>query len=284
MPAIHEPPTRSPPQQPRRRPPDASTSHRPAHSNGSQTSLSSLSAPPSPTPASPEPSSRAIEISTAFERVRKRSAALQSALLEGPGVATRNCIHKFQDAVTSLFGELRHLPDDVPLTPALISAIQGCSFEVHCFVSSAERRRAGCGAWEERQRELAMMLNEALASMCMLLELAAQAIEDAEVERNRLEESAEADTSKAERDFGSGSGSSMDDRPLSWLIPAVNGSGSGPPVGFRWNPMGSSHCSLPQFQGTQTTAVLCWTSEEGILDKPPETDCSTEWIHSSFYS
>ena len=51
------------------------------------------------------------------------------------------------------------------------------------------------------------MLNEAMASMCVLLELAAQVIEDAEV-----------DTTKAERDFGSGSGSSIDGRLLSWLI------------------------------------------------------------------
>ncbi|KAF9644332.1 hypothetical protein BDM02DRAFT_3122069 [Thelephora ganbajun] len=140
----------------------------------------------------------------------------------------KNRVKKFQDAVVGLFRELQHLPDDVPPTPALISAIQGCSFEVHCFGSSAETFRGGLGC-EERQRELVMMLNEAMGSMCMLLELAAQAIEDAEVERKRLEERVEGDTNKAERDFGSGDGSSTDSRPLSWLVPA-NGSGFSPPV------------------------------------------------------
>ena len=232
MPAIHEPPTGGPLQQLRQRRSDVSTGYRSAHSNGSQTSLSSSSAPPSPTPASLEPSPRAVEISAAFERVRKCSTMLQSALLKSSEVATRNCVNKFQDAVKSLFRELQHLPDDAPSTPALISAIQGCSFEVLCFGSSTERIRPDYEGWEERQGELAMMLNEAMASMCMLLELAAQAIEDAEVERNRLEESAEVDTTRAERDFGSGSGS-MDDRPLSWLVPAMNGYDSGPPVGLR---------------------------------------------------
>ena len=231
MPAIHESPPRRQLQQ-RRRPSDVSISHRTAHSNGSQTSLSSLSPPSSPTPAPPEPSPRAIEISAAFERVRGHSTALQSALLNGSEVTTKKCAKTFQDAVVSLFRELQHLPDDIPPTPASISAIQGCSFEVHCFGSSAERFRAGYEGWEERQRELAMMLNESMASMCMLLELAAQAIEDAEAERSRLEESAEVDTDKAERDFGSGSGSSMDGRPPSWLVPVVNGSGSGPSVSF----------------------------------------------------
>jgi len=146
---------------------------------------------------------------------------------------TKKCLKQFQDVVDSLFKELQHLPDNVPPTPILISAIQGCSFEVLCFTSSVGRPHTDCEGHEERQREFEMMLNEAMASMCMLLELAAQAIEDAEVERNRLEESAEVDTSKAERDFGSRSGSSIDDRPLSWLSLAVNGSGSGPPVGLR---------------------------------------------------
>jgi hypothetical protein len=142
-------------------------------------------------------------------------------------VATRKYVNKFQDAVTKLFRELQHLPDDVPPTPVLISAIQGCSFEVHCFGSSVERYRAGYEGWEEQQRELAMMLNEAMASMCILLELAAQAIEEAEAERNRLEES-QPDTNKPEQDFGSCSGSSTDGRPFSWLIPADGPSSSRP--------------------------------------------------------
>ena len=220
------------------------TSRHLAHSNGSQTSLSSSSAPPSPTPAPLEPSPRAIEISAAFKNIRGCLTTLQSTLLERSEFTTRNCVNKFQDAVKSLFRELQHLPDDVPPTPALISAIQGCSFEVHCFESLAEKLCSDRDGWEERQRELAMMLNEAMASMCMLLELAAQVIEDAEMERNQLEESVEVDTTKAERDFGSGSGSSIDGRPLSWLILAMNGSGSGLSVGLRRHPVGSSQCSL----------------------------------------
>lgn len=232
MPAIHEPPTRDPPQQLRQKRSDVSTGHRSAHSNGSQTSLSSSSPPPSPTPASP-PSPRATEISNAFLRVRDCSTALRSALLKGSEVATEKCVEEFERVVQSLFKELQHLPDNVPPTPVLISAIQGCSFEVLCFTSSVARPHADYEGREERQSERAIMLNEVMASTCMLLELAAQVIEDAEVERNRLEESAEVDTSKAERDFGSRPGSSMDDRPLSWLSLAVNGSGSGPPVGLR---------------------------------------------------
>ena len=127
-----------------------------------------------------------------------------------------------------------------------------------------------------------MMLNEAMASMCMLLEFAAQVIEDAEVERNRLEESAEVDTTKAERDFGSCSGSLMDGRPLSWLILAMNGSGSGPPVGLRQNPVGSSQCSLLRFQGTKTKAALGRSSEEGLFDKSHETACATQRTRSSY--
>lgn len=141
----------------------------------------------------------------------------------------------------TLFRELQQLPDDVPPTPVLISAMQGCSFEVHCFGSSAEMFRVGYEGWEERQRELVVMLNEVMASMCMLLELAAQAIEDAETERNRLDDSVEVDTSKAERGFGSGSGSSVGGRPISWLDPVMNGSGPGQPVSLcRRNLVGSS--------------------------------------------
>ena len=83
-----------------------------------------------------------------------------------------------------LFRELQYLPDDVPPTLALVSAIQGYSFEVLCFISSTKRSHPGHEGWEEQHRELATMLNGAMASMCMFLELAAQAIEDAEVERN----------------------------------------------------------------------------------------------------
>ena len=174
-------------------------------SNGSKTSLSSSSAPPSPTPASLEPSPRAIEISAAFENIRGCLMILQSTPLERSEF-TRNRVKKFQDAVESLFSELQQLPDDVPPTPALISAIQGCKFDIHCFKSLAEKLHSDCEGWEEWQRELVMMFNKAMASMCMLLELAKQVIEDVEVEQNRLEESAEADTTKAEQDFGSGSG------------------------------------------------------------------------------
>ena len=229
MPAINESPRRST-QRSQRRPSDVSIGHRPTRSDGSQTSLSSASCPPSPTPASPEPSPRAVEISAAFERVRERSTALQTTLLKCSEVTTRNQVKKFQDAVATLFRELQRLPDDVPPTSTLISAMQGCSFEVHCFGSSTAVFRPGHEGWEERQRELLAMLGEAMASMCILLELAAQAIEDAEVARNRLEESAEVDTSKAERGFGSGSGSSMDGRPMSWLVPVANGPVPGQPV------------------------------------------------------
>jgi len=88
------------------------------------------------------------------------------------------------------------------------------------------------------------MLNEAMILLCTLLELAAQVIEDAGVEWNQLEESAEADTNKAERDLGSGSGSLIGDRPLTWLVLAMNGPGSGPPVGLLWDPVGAIQCSL----------------------------------------
>lgn len=127
------------------------------------------------------------------------------------------------------------------------------------------------------------MLNEAMVLMCMLLELAAQVIEDAGVEQNLLGESAEADTNKAERDLGSG-GSLMGDRPLTWLVLAVNGPGSGPPVGLRWDPVGTSQCSLLQFQGTKTKAVLGRAYEEGLLDASRETACAAQRIYSSFYS
>jgi len=99
----------------------------------------------------------------------------------------RDQVKKFQGAVTELFRELQHLPDDVPPTPVLISAIQGCSFEVHCFGSSADRYRVGCEGWEEWRTELAMILNETMNSICTLLELAAQAIEDAGAERNETD-------------------------------------------------------------------------------------------------
>ena len=74
------------------------------------------------------------------------------------------------------------------------------------------------GGWEERQRdELAVMLKGAMVSMCVLLELAAQAIEDAETERRRLEQSVELNTTKAER--GSAfNGPTVDGRPLSWFL------------------------------------------------------------------
>jgi len=78
--------------------------------------------------------------------------------------------------------------------------------------------------------EQVMMLNEAMASVCMLLELAAQAIEDAGEERKRLEESGDVETDMAERDFGSCDGSSAGGRPQSWLLSAANGHGPGPSV------------------------------------------------------
>ena len=280
MPAIHESPVRRPPRQLQQRPSDASIGHHSIHSNDSRISLSSSSDPPSPTPAPPEPSPRAVEISAAFERVRERSTTLQTALLKSSDVTTRNYVKKFQEAVMNLFQELQNLPDNVPPTPVLISAIQGCSFEVLCFGSSVERFHVGCERWEERQKELVMSLNEAMTSMCILLELAAQAIEDAEAERNRLEESAEVDTCKAERGFGSGSGSSMDGRPLSWLVP----SGFGLPVSLRCNPVSSSQCSLLLFKGTEPKAFLGPTSKEGLLNESQEIACAAQGIHSSFNS
>ena len=222
MPAINDTPVRRPPQQLRKRPSELSISHRPTHSEDSLNSPSSSSSPSSPT--SPAPPQRAIEITAAFERVRQQSATLQDALLGSSAVTTRNCVKKFQDAVANLFQELRHLPDDVTPTPVLISAIQGCSFEVHCF-GSAESYRAGRKGWEEKRGELVMTLKEAMAFVCALLEFAAQAIDETEAERNRLEES-ESDTNRAERGSGSGSGLSTDDRPLGWLIPA-DGPGAG---------------------------------------------------------
>ena len=222
MSAINEPPDRWPPQQLRRKSSGLSIGHRSTNSSDSRTS----SAPPSPT--SPAPSPRAIEISAAFERVRQRSTKLETALLESSAAATRDCVKKFQDAVAGLFQELNHLPDDVTPTPVLISAIQGCSFEILCFESFVERYRLGYEGWEEGQKELAMMLNEAMASMCILLELAAQAIEEAEAERNRLEES-ELGTNKAGKGSSFGSGLSTEDRPNSWLVP-VDDPVSGRPV------------------------------------------------------
>jgi len=224
MPAVNGAPVRRPPRQLRRRPSEVSISRLSIHPNDSRTSFSSSSTPPSSPTASP----RAIEISAAFEHVYDRSTTLKTALLGSSKVAVRDQVKRFQDAVTDLFRELQHLPDDIPPTPVLISAIQGCSFEVHCFGSSAERYHAGCEGWEERRTELAMVLNEAVSSICSLLELAAQAIEDAEAERNRLEGS-ESDTSKTEECSDSSSASSTDTRPLSWLVP-MDGAGSGRPV------------------------------------------------------
>jgi len=159
----------------------------------------------------------------------------------------------FQNAVTDLFQELQHLPDDVPPTPVLISAIQGCSFEVHCFGSSAESYRARCEGWEERRTDLVMILNDATTSICTLLELAALAIEEAEAERNRLDQS-EFDTNKAEQGSDPSSCSSTDIRPLSWLVP-VNGHSSGRPVS---PPTESSRPVSAHFyrQGTATKAFL----------------------------
>ena len=171
---------------------------------------------------------------------------------------TKSCVKKFQNEVTTLFKELTRLPDNVLPTPALISAIQGCSFEVHCFISSVERSRVGREGWAERQVELTMTLNEAMSSMCLLLELAAQAIEDAEAERDRLEEYTEADTRRAEWDFGSGTVSSIDGRPLTWLVlPVANDPGSGPEVSLQWCLVGftSTHfCDSQELRRGQSFA------------------------------
>lgn len=182
--------------------------HRSGHSSDSNSSAS-----PSPSPKRPSPSPRAIKITAAFEQVHNLSIPLQTALSKTSfeaTFATRNRVQEFQGAVTNLFNELRQLPNDVLPTPALISAIQGCSFEVHCFGSSAEifRTEVGFEGYEERQKELGVMLKEATSSICILLELVAQAIEDAETERKRLAASAESDTATTE------------DRRLSWLVPA----------------------------------------------------------------
>lgn len=109
-----------------------------------------------------------------------------------------------------------------------------------------------CEGWEERQAELVMMLNEAMTSMCTLLELAAQAIEDADAERDRSEET-EPDANMAERGFGSGSGSSIDDRPLNWLI-TVNVPSSGQPVSPSTNPCRSISTHL-YIEGATTKAI-----------------------------
>lgn len=76
----------------------------------------------------------------------------------------------------------------------------------------------GCEGWEGRQKELELgvKLDEVMSSICMLLELVAQAVEDAGAERKRLEWPAEFDTARAERGYGS----SMDNHPLSWLVPS----------------------------------------------------------------
>ena len=187
-----------------------SNSHHSTHSNGSRRT-------------SPVPSSRAIEIGIAFKRVRERSTTLQTALLE-TSVTKGDSVKGFQDAATDLFRELQHLPDDIAPTPVLISAIQGCNFQVHSFGSSAERYCAGCEWSKEQQGELMMMLDEVMASMCALLELATRAMEEAEATQVLLKE-LESDTRKAERGFGPGSGFSTNSRPLSWLVP-VNGPSS----------------------------------------------------------
>ena len=69
---------------------------------------------------------------------------------------------------------------------------------------------------DQRRKELLTMLTGAVASACVLLELAAQAIEEAEAERTRLNESVETDVTKAE--MGSRFDClGLDGRPLSWL-------------------------------------------------------------------
>ena len=68
-------------------------------------------------PAPPDPSPRAIEISAAFERVRGRSAAFRTSILQSSDVAARKDVKKFQEAVMTLFRELQQLPDDVSPTP-----------------------------------------------------------------------------------------------------------------------------------------------------------------------
>ena len=279
--ATHEAPARRQSQQPRKRPSALFISHRTTHSNDSRTSFSTSSdAPPSPTPPAPAPSPRAIEISAAFERVHDHSTALRTCLLPGSSSETvmtlRARVEEFQGAVTILFRELQRLPDDVPPTPTLISATQGCSFEVHCFGSSVEMY---CGEWrrvrceEERQQqqqdELREMLNEAMASMCQLLEFAAQAIEDAEVGREQREEESEVDSNEAEH----GSGSSMDGRPVSWLARA-KGAWSDPPVSpQRWRIVCSSVLT-PRPKGTKAKAIPGRTSKKGLPDEPEETACT----------
>ena len=232
-----------------------SIGHRSAHSTDSSSSV-----PPSPTPKSFSPSPRAIKITAAFERVHGFSTSLQIDLLNSsPEVLLTigKRVKEFQGAVTVLFDELRHLPDDVPSTPALISAIQECSFEVHCFGSSAQILRAGfgCEGGEERQKGLVVMLTEATASMSMLLELVAQAIEDGETERTRLrEELADLDTTKAERGLGSGLGSSIVDRPLSWLVPVGVDNHFAPLVSYSINP--TCYCQYSRNQRNSNPAPL----------------------------
>jgi hypothetical protein len=224
--SIHGSPVEWPPKELRRKASEVSINHPSVHSSDS-----SSSAPPSPK----SPSPRAIRIATAFEHVCDLSIFLQTALSATPyegTITTKNRVKEFQDAVTNLFDELRHLPNDVPPTPVLISAIQGCSFEVHCFGSSAEVFRIGfgCEGDEERQKQLVAMLKEAMTSLCMLLEFVAQAIEDAGAARKRLEVSAELDTGKAELGSGSGDWPSMEGRPLSWLVHANTSFDPAPPV------------------------------------------------------
>ena len=226
MPAINGAPIRRPPQQLRRKPSEVSIGRLSIHPNDSQSSFSSSSTPSSPT--STTPSLRAIEISRTFEHVYNESMVLQGALLETSEASVGELVEGFKSAVTDLFQQLQHLPDDIPPTPVLISAIQGCSFEVHCFASSIESYRVGCEEWEERRTGLVVVLNNAMTSICTLLDLAAQAIEDADAERTRLEES-EPDTDKAEQGSDPTLGQSTDARPLSWLV-LVNGPSSNKPV------------------------------------------------------
>ena len=208
MSAISEPLVGQPPQESRQKPSGVSIGH---HSIHSDSSFSSLSSPPEPTPPERSP------IIAAFERVSQESVKLQTSLLGSSTVRTGDYVN-FRNAVVDLLSELQHLPDDVNPTPVLISAIEGRRFEVDCFGSSAESYRAECKEREEKRREVVRTLKEATDSACVLLELAARAVEEAQEERNRLEES-ESDTDKAEQGSGSGSGLPTGDRPPSRLVP-----------------------------------------------------------------
>lgn len=71
-----------------------------------------------------------------------------------------------------------------------------------------------------RQIELLATLETVMVSICELPGKAAGAIEEAELERKRLEDSVEFDSTKAERDFGSRVGSFADDLRMSWFVRA----------------------------------------------------------------